>query len=66
MTINDAIMKAQKEGLGIARHKDDPRPIWFIPTNTTEGILLVINHDIRGKWEPSAEDLISTDWYVFG
>lgn len=66
MTINDAIIRAQKEGRGIANSKDGSRPVWYIPTNTTEGILLVLNHSIQGKWEPSAEDLISPDWYVYG
>ncbi|AYC70872.1 Thoeris anti-defense Tad2 family protein [Lactiplantibacillus plantarum] len=66
MELRKAIRMAQKNGRGIARRSQFPRPIWFIPTNTTEKIIVVGAHGLSSKWEPSADDLIAKDWIVYG
>ncbi|WP_076634861.1 MW1434 family type I TA system toxin [Lactiplantibacillus plantarum] len=66
MKISKAIKEAQKSGLGIARRSQFPRPIWLIPTNTTERILMVTKDGLSSRWEPSADDLTAKDWIVYG
>lgn len=66
MKIRRAIKEAQKSSRGIARLSQFPRPTWFIPTNTTEKIVVVTNHKLTPRWEPSTEDLVANDWIVYG
>ncbi|MCG0733320.1 hypothetical protein IMAU60055_02450 [Lactiplantibacillus plantarum] len=67
MKISKAIKEAQKNGRGIARHGNEPRPIMLIPTNTTAGIIAVTSkNQAVVRWEPTLNDLIATDWFVFG
>ena len=66
MNLRKAIIMAQKTGRGIARRSQFPRPIWLIPTNTTERIIIVADNKFTPRWEPSYEDLIAKDWVVHG
>lgn len=67
MNIQEACRKAQKEGRGIARHKDEPRPIMFIPTNTNAGVIILPDYDhAEIHWQPSLDDLTANDWFVIG
>ena len=66
MKISKAIKEAQKSGRGIARLSQFPRPIWLIPTNTTERILMVTKDGWSSRWEPSTDDLTAKDWIVYG
>ncbi|WP_087843037.1 Thoeris anti-defense Tad2 family protein [Lactiplantibacillus plantarum] len=66
MKISKAIKEAQKSGRGIARRSQFPRPIWLIPTNTTERILMVTKDGLSSRWEPSTDDLTAKDWIVYG
>ncbi|MUV40615.1 Thoeris anti-defense Tad2 family protein [Levilactobacillus brevis] len=67
MELRQALRKAQKIGRGIARRNNEPRPIMLIPTNTTAGIIVVTSKDQAiVRWEPTLNDLIATDWFVFG
>lgn len=65
MKIRRAIMKAREQGRGIAR-MSFPRPVWIIPTNTTERMIIVSNDNLTARWEPSAQDLLADDWIVYG
>lgn len=67
MKISKAIVLANKEGRGIARRSQFPRPVWFIPTNTTTGMIVVTNKDdLTPRWEPKIGDLTADDWVVYG
>ena len=66
MKLRKAIIMAQKNGRGIARLSQFPQPIWLIPTNTTERIIIVADNKFTSRWEPSYEDLIAKDWVVYG
>ncbi|WP_076657472.1 MW1434 family type I TA system toxin [Lactiplantibacillus plantarum] len=67
MKLSKAIKEAQKNGRGIARHGNEPRPIMLIPTNTTAGIIAVTSKNQAVVcWKPTLNDLIATDWFVFG
>lgn len=67
MKLEKAVRIAQKNGQGIARHKDDPRPCIYIPTNTSAGIIVLPNHQQAFvRWAPSLDDLTAKDWFVIG
>ncbi|MFC6165247.1 hypothetical protein ACFP3T_11240 [Lactiplantibacillus dongliensis] len=67
MKIGKAIKEAQKSGRGIARHKDEPRPCIYIPTNTSAGIIVLPNYQQAFiRWEPRLDDLTAKDWFVIG
>lgn len=69
MNIQEAAMKAQRIGAGIARRDWGPL-MYIVPTDTSACCLYI--HDISAKraaiprWNPSLSDLIATDWIVAG
>lgn len=67
MNITEAVLEAEKVGRGITRKKWGHNPLCLVATNTTGGFLIVYSNDrITQKWQPLKEDLIATDWYVYG
>ncbi|MFT9005523.1 MAG: hypothetical protein ABF991_12585 [Liquorilactobacillus hordei] len=67
MNISEAAKQAQKEGRGIARHRDDPRPPMFIATNTTAGVIILPDYkNANINWQPTLDDLVANDWFVTG
>lgn len=68
MKITKAIELAMKDGKGISRSSKQPMATTIIPTNTISCCLVVpFKGSIAVKrWEPTAEDLLATDWEVWG
>lgn len=69
MTIREACLKAKKDGRGITRKSYGQRPPMFLPTNTASCVLLIpfAEGSFKTKrWNPNLDDLIATDWYVYG
>lgn len=69
MNIREACLKAKKEGRGITRKSYGPRPSIYLPTNTTACVLIIPfaeGHFKTKRWNPNLDDLIATDWYVYG
>ncbi|QSB51254.1 Thoeris anti-defense Tad2 family protein [Leuconostoc falkenbergense] len=69
MNIVEATKNALKSGRGITRHKikQDDYNVWFLPTKTSLGYLIIISdREIYALWQPSAEDITADDWFVIG
>ncbi|WP_273713115.1 Thoeris anti-defense Tad2 family protein [Leuconostoc mesenteroides] len=69
MNIVEATKNALKSGRGITRHKikQDGYDVWFLPTKTSLGYLIIISdREIYSLWQPSAEDITADDWFVIG
>ncbi|HAV52785.1 Thoeris anti-defense Tad2 family protein [Leuconostoc mesenteroides] len=69
MNITEATKKALQSGRGITRPeliKNTKYGLWFLPTKSTLGYLIIDNKEITPLWQPSANDIIANDWIVYG
>ena len=69
MNITEATKKAVQSGRGITRPefiKNTKYGLWFLPTKSTLGYLIIDNKEITPLWQPSADDIIANDWIVYG
>ncbi|MGI6155041.1 MAG: Thoeris anti-defense Tad2 family protein [Enterococcus lemanii] len=67
MDIRKAIIEAKEQGRGIARREWGKRPPYIIVTNASVCAMFVDEKDqVTARWQPGQEDLIATDWYVYG
>lgn len=69
MNITEATKKALQSGRGITRPefiKNTKYGLWFLPTKSTLGYLIIDNKEITPLWQPTANDIIANDWIVYG
>jgi len=69
INITEATKKALQSGRGITRPdfiKNTKYGLWFLPTKSTLGYLIIDNKEITPLWQPSANDIIANDWIVYG
>lgn len=69
MDIREACLKAQRVGKGITRKSYGSRPLVLLPTNTENCVIMIPSNNNEFKavrWDPSADDLLAEDWYVYG
>jgi hypothetical protein len=62
MRLREAIREAKEINCGIRRESE---LVWFIPTNTIEGIIAVTDHKLIPRWKPNSDDLASDEWEVY-
>ena len=66
MEIRKAVMKAIATD-GAIRRKSKVYGCKLVPTNTSDGIVVVFEEESRPSvkwWNPQADDLTATDWEV--
>jgi len=70
MNIRKAIKEAHKSQKGITRMKWMPNGFTLIPTNTSYCFIAVTERSkvtrVGKRWNPTAEDILATDWIVTG
>jgi len=68
MNIRKAILEANKTQQGITRKKWMPDGPSLIPTNTTSCFIIVplYSEKLGKRWNPTADDILATDWEVTG
>ena len=66
MKIDEAVSKATSEGKYIYRENEGPLQINILPTNTFDCCILLQNQSdkVGKRWNPTANDLIATDWEI--
>lgn len=70
MEISEAVKEALSQGKGIVRQIElsdfGTDASWFLPSNSNLGCLLICGSDVISKlWNPTAEELMATDWIVY-
>jgi len=68
MNIRKAILEAKKTQQGITRKKWMPSGPSLIPTNTISCFIIVPldSEELGKRWNPTADDILATDWEVTG
>lgn len=67
MNIHDAALEAKETGRGFTRVSFGENAPYFIATNTTDGIIVSDNtKKLVARWQPTLEDIVADDWYVYG
>lgn len=79
MYLHEAVKKAKESGRGFTRQsyitkrdsvKEPDSTVWFYPTNSIAGIVIVTTHNsennITPRWQPILDDFLADDWRVYG
>ena len=79
MYLHEAVKKAKESGRGFIRQsymtrresiKETDNTVWFYPTNSIVGVIIVTAHNsedsITPRWQPNLDDFLADDWCVYG